>query len=74
MTPLTVFSVSSHPSSPSPLPGEEQVSWRVSQRLLEFTVEQLQQSDLHLGDPRLLAGCGKQWSEDTVGEPPGAAC
>jgi len=48
MTPLTVFSVSSHPSSPSPLPGEEQVSWRVSQRLLhlhgekqEFAVEQL---------------------------------
>ncbi len=35
MTPLTVFSVSSHPSSPSPLPGEEQVSWRVSQRLLQ---------------------------------------
>ena len=25
----------------------------------EFAVEQLQQSDLHLVDPRLLAGCGK---------------
>jgi hypothetical protein len=40
MTPLTVFSVSSHPSSPSPLPGEEQVSWRVSQRLLQVAAQQ----------------------------------
>ena len=88
-----------HPSSPSPLPGEEQVNWRVSQYLLhvptqqdlqllsqpvskqrlgtiqrlvgllrllhlhvdheEFAVEQLQELDLHLGNPCLLAGCGK---------------
>src|SRR6266487_6229264 len=88
-----------HPSSLSPFPGEEQVSWRVSQYLLhvptqqvlhllfqpvskrrlgtlqrltcllrllnlhadqeEFTVEHLQESDLHPGDPRLLADCGK---------------
>src|SRR5450755_554873 len=87
------------PSSSSPFPGEEQVSWRVSQYLLhvpaqqalqplsqkvgkrrlgtrqrltgllrllhlhgdqqEFAVEQLQESHLHLGNPRLLADCGK---------------
>src|SRR5215471_911987 len=97
---LTSFGISRlHPSPPSPFPGEEQVSWRVSQYLLhvptqqdpqllsqpackprlgtgerlagllrlqhlhayqeEFAVEQLQELDLHLGNPCLLAGCGK---------------